>query len=466
MIRQAHHNFEQIMQHLNEAAAEDTTAYQVEHDLFRALLSLGATLLSLFFVLRAQAMRAQPPPAQTRRQGSKKRRYFSLFGPIEIQRPYCYRSGGGSLPLDEALSLPKTCYSDLLREMVERFCVHLAYDKAAQLIEAVLGFGLSTRAMQQMVVEDAADVEAYYDQQSAPDPGSEAEILVVQADGKGVPMRSVPVDGPVRLGKGQKRTRKKEAVVTSLYSVAARSRSADEVVASFLGASSGSPSVARPRHKKLWATLSGKAVALDRLQIQVHRRNGDHITHRVALSDGCEALQRQLHEHFPRFTLILDFVHVSEYLWKAANALFEEKDPVRLDWVKARTEELLHGQSGSVIKRLRRASGSPVLEQVANYFARNAASMRYDVYLRWGWPIASGVIEGACRHLVKDRCEGSGMRWTINGAEQMLMLRAVEVNGDWADYHCYRRRQRHQRLYGGVAPVVLTPEEQVMRLAA
>lgn len=466
MIRQAHNNFEQIMQHLNEAAQDDSTAYQVEHDLFRALLSLGATLLGLFFVLRAQAMRAQAPPAHARRQGSKKRRYFSLFGPIEIQRPYFYRSGGGYLPLDEALSLPSTCYSDLLRELVERFCVHLAYDKAAQLIEHLLSFRLSTRAMQQMVVEDATDVEAYYGQQSAPDPEGEDEILVVQADGKGVPIRSAPVDGPVRLGKGQKRTRKKEALVTSLYTVAARVRSADEVVASFLGGSSPGPSVARPKHKKLWATLSGKAVALDRLEIQVQRRDRSHIVHRVALSDGCEALQRQLREHFPHFTLVLDFVHVSEYLWKAANALFDEQDPARLDWVKARMEELLRGQCTAVIKRLRCATGSSVLEQVANYFARNAPYMHYEAYLRWGWPIASGVIEGACRHLVKDRCEGGGMRWTVSGAEQVLGLRAVEVNGDWAAYHRYRRRQRHQRLYGGVAPVIVTPEEQVMKLAA
>lgn len=466
MIRQAHHNFEQIMQHLNEAAEEGATAYQVEHDLLRALLSLGATLLSLFFVLRAQAMRAQPIPAQARRQGSKKRRYFSLFGPIEIRRPYFYQSGGGHLPLDEALSLPSSCYSDLLRELVERFCVHLAYDKAAQLIEAVLGFGLSTRAMQHMVLEDAAEVEAYYGQQNAPDPVGEADILVVQADGKGVPMRSAPVEGPVRLGKGQKRTRKKEALVTGLYTVAARVRCADEVVASFFGQSSVSPSVARPQHKKLWATLSGKAVALDRLQIQVQRRDGRHIRHRVALSDGCEALQRHLREHFPHFSLVLDFVHVSEYLWKAANVLFDEKDPARLDWVKARTEDLLRGQCEAVIKRLRQETGSSVLEQVANYFARNACSMRYDAYLRWGWPIASGVIEGACRHLVKDRCEGSGMRWTVSGAEQVLGLRAVEVNGDWQGYHRHRRKVRHERLYGGVAPMVLTPEEQVMRLAA
>ena len=337
MIRQAHHNFEQIMQHLNQAAEEGSTAYQVEHDLLRALLSLGATLLSLFFVLRVQAMHAPPIPEQARRQGSKKRRYFSLFGPIEIQRPYFYQRGGGHLPLDEALSLPSTSYSDLLRELVERFCVHLAYDKAARLIEAVLGFGLSTRAMQQMVLEDAAEVEAYYGHQNAPDPVGEAEILVVEADGKGVPMRSAPVEGPVRLGKGQKRTRKKEALVTGLYTVAARVRCADEVVASFFGHSSVSPSVspsvARPQHKKLWATLSGKAVALDRLQIQAERRDGGHIRHRVALSDGCEALQGQLREHFPQFTLVLDFVHGSEYLWKAANVLFDEKDPARLDWV-------------------------------------------------------------------------------------------------------------------------------------
>jgi hypothetical protein len=92
-----------------------------------------------------------------------------------------------------------------------------------------------------------------------------------------------------------------------------------------------------------------------------------------------------------------------------------------------------------------------LLEQLnitANYFERNLPYMDYPTYLTKGWPSASGVIEGACRHFVKDRCELSGMRWSQTGAEALLRMRAVAENDDWNDYHTYLRKQRHQRLYG------------------
>ena len=87
------------------------------------------------------------------------------------------------------------------------------------------------------------------------------------------------------------------------------------------------------------------------------------------------------------------------------------------------------------------------MEKTATYFQRNLPYMDYNTYLKRGWPIASGVIEGACRHFVKDRCELSGMRWTQSGVENLFRLRAVAENGDWDDYHQFRKRQRHSRLY-------------------
>jgi hypothetical protein len=133
--------------------------------------------------------------------------------------------------------------------------------------------------------------------------------------------------------------------------------------------------------------------------------------------------------------------------------------------VEAQTLHLLSGRTPQVISELQRLACAPetpatqqtVLTKVANYFERNAAYMHYDQYLAHGWPIASGVIEGACRHLVKDRCELSGMRWTKAGVENLLRLRAVAENDDWATYRHFFQQQRHQRLYGvaGTAPDTL-----------
>jgi hypothetical protein len=74
--------------------------------------------------------------------------------------------------------------------------------------------------------------------------------------------------------------------------------------------------------------------------------------------------------------------------------------------------------------------------------------MDYADYLQRGWPIGTGVIEGVCRHLVKDRMELSGMRWTISGAGALLALRSVNENGDWEAFHEFRRTQQHKQLYG------------------
>jgi hypothetical protein len=64
------------------------------------------------------------------------------------------------------------------------------------------------------------------------------------------------------------------------------------------------------------------------------------------------------------------------------------------------------------------------LAKICGYLENNAHRMHYDVYLAAGYPIASGVIEGACRHFIKDRMERSGMRWTIERAQAMLDVRS------------------------------------------
>jgi hypothetical protein len=154
--------------------------------------------------------------------------------------------------------------------------------------------------------------------------------------------------------------------------------------------------------------------------------------------------------------LVLDFIHADEKLWAVANSLFGETAPQRQPWVETQTLALLSGRSASVIAELRRLSSTAetaahqrtILTQVAHYLERNAPYMHYDQYLARGWPIASGVIEGACRHLVKDRCELSGMRWTKDGVENLLRLRAVAENDDWTAYQRFHQQQRQQRLYG------------------
>ena len=92
----------------------------------------------------------------------------------------------------------------------------------------------------------------------------------------------------------------------------------------------------------------------------------------------------------------------------------------------------------------------PALKDVTtacNDFEKNARRMRYDEYLRAGYPIASGVIEGACRHVIKDRMEQGGMRWTLAGAEAMLNVRSVSASREWDDFGTWRQAEEASRVH-------------------
>jgi len=210
----------------------------------------------------------------------------------------------------------------------------------------------------------------------------------------------------------------------------------------------------QPQHKHVWATLNGKDEALQRLERQLNRRDGSHIQQRVALCDGDEALQSRLQAMFPHFTLVLDFIHAYEYLCDAANTLFENDTPDFDQWIQTHTRQLLSSQTQRLVDALKqqaqqaaKSAQQVALNKAANYLNRNRSFIDYKMYLENGWPIASGVIEGACRHLVKDRMELSGMRWTQPHAEAMLQLRAVAENDDWDAYHHFRRQCQQRRLY-------------------
>src|SRR2546430_4136239 len=85
-------------------------------------------------------------------------------------------------------------------------------------------------------------------------------------------------------------------------------------------------------------------------------------------------------------------------------------------------------------KRKQKEKRRATVLAVAAYYYRNRARMRYDSYLREGYPIASGSVEGACKNLVKDRMERSGMRWTLPMAEAVLRLRAVYLSEHFEQY--------------------------------
>src|SRR5207247_1987278 len=136
--------------------------------------------------------------------------------------------------------------------------------------------------------------------------------------------------------------------------------------------------------------------------------------------------------------------------------------------------DVLAGQTATVISALETAAADPAcsttqrqaVRRTVGYYQRNLPYMRYDDYLARGWPIGTGVVEGACGHLVKDRMQQAGMRWTQPGAQAVLDLRAVRLNGDWDAYWQFHRQERHQRRYGAATPLPAPAEDQALAFAA
>jgi len=489
IVQQIHQDFKDLVEYVTGEASPARTAYEVELTLFRRLLALGAQLLRLFFVQRA-AVRPREPvyaPDGTRLtyQDQRPTTYFSIFGKVRFRRHYFHAPGHkGVCPLDAELSLPSRCYSDLLRDWAEYCTTDESYEESNRVLKRILGLSLSKQALETAVQEDACDVEAFYEQKAAPPQEAEGSILVIQADGKGVPMvRAESTDQPVRRGKGQKRTEKKESVVTAVYTSEPYPRTPQQMADALLHdleqnhereATSTQPQRPAPVGKEVRATMKGKDVALARLTRRVDQRQGEPIQHRVALTDGADALQNRVLSAFPDFELILDIIHASEYLWNAANALLGETHPDRTAWMREHLLHLLSGKTNVVIQTLEDLAQDPstsptqrqVLTTTIGYYQRNLPYMRYDHYLSQGWPISSGVVEGACGHLVKDRMEQSGMRWTPTGAQAILELRAVRANDDWDAYQHFRRQCQHQRLYGSTSSMPAATETIVLKQAA
>jgi hypothetical protein len=363
IIAQLRQEFEALVSYVTGPETATCTAYEAERTLFRRVLALGAALLRLFFLTRAAVRPAEPVlgPGGARLAYHDRRRatYYSVFGKLRFHR-HAFTAPGQPVvcPLDAALSLPGRCYSDLLREWMGYGAADESYRESRAVLARILGLPLSLQALEACVAEDAGDVAAFYARPVAPPrPTPLGTILVAQADGKGVPMVQPPGAARAgRPGKGQPPGTKREALVTSVYTIAPYRRAPADVLAALLHEAPDRPAPPRPAPiaKEARATLEGKGAALARLAARVAQHDGAHVRHRVALTDGADALQRAVAAHLPGHTLVLDVIHAAEHLWEAANALLGERHPERTAWVRARLEQLLTGQTAAVIAWSRR----------------------------------------------------------------------------------------------------------------
>jgi hypothetical protein len=456
--------------------AQELELHEIERTLFAQVLSLGRSLLEVSLATRGTGRVAggviEAPTGEELPYHSTRtlKKYEAIFGTIEIQRAYYWRAGAeaGYYPLDAELNLPEQCYSYLLQEWGELLGVDGSYEKVTARLEGILGVKFWTQGVQRVARAASADVQPFYEQKQAPASETEAEILVATIDGKGVPIRGAETRGKkLRLGTGEKNGKKKEAVVTAVYTVDPHWRSPEDVIREIDDDNCvvrPDPEPAprpRPQGKIVRATLNGKDEAFREVQRQLEQRDPDGKKQRIALTDGAEALQERVLRELGGqcgIVLILDIMHVLTYLWPVAFCYHKDGSPEASRWVMHKLRLLMEGKVGYVIGGLRQRvnqgdlsrRAQKTFESAIRYMDRNRDYMAYDVYLSHGFPIGSGVVEGACKHLVKDRMECTGMRWNVDGAQAILELRAVEINGDWQDFWRYHVAQQRLRLYGQI----------------
>jgi hypothetical protein len=394
----------------------------------------------------------------------------TIFGELDVERlAYRHRGHPNLYPADRELHLPQERHSHGLRRLAAIESARGSFEAAGEAIERATGRHIGKRQVEQLASRAAVDVDAFY-AASTPQPAG-SDVLVISADGKGIIMRPDDLRPATakaaaaatpkldkRRSKGERRYRKRLAEVGAVYDITPVPRSPADVLASHDGGTAPPAPTARTK----WITASvvdDAAVVVAHVFDEAERRDPGHERTWVALVDGnnhqIDRLEAEARQRGVDVTIVVDFIHVLEYLWAAAWCFFNEGNPEAETWVRQRALTVLEGRARQVAAGVRRratASNLPKSKRIkadacATYLTNKARYLDYPSALRTGWPIATGVIEGTCRYLVADRMDITGARWSVHGAEAILKLRATRANGDFDAYWPFHLNQERQRVH-------------------
>jgi hypothetical protein len=370
--------------------------------------------------------------------------------------------------LDATANFPERCYSYLLQEWMNLCSIRDSFDESHVTLSSLLYLDINSSRFEVVNREGADKYDKFYEDKELPSPDSEGELQVVQFDGKGVPViKREAAKIKARLGKGEKRQKTKEATVGVSYTVDRVIRTPEEVAENLIYPENrqnrkeekkDTPIRAQNIRREASLTRSREEVMTD-IVTDAQRRNGDNKRPWIVVMDGALGLWSAIALVLPgvNWIGILDIIHVVEYLWKAGNVLYGEGKPETKKWVYNHLLAILQGRVGRVIGGLKQVvtkrqsqlskNKKETLQSVIRYFENHKQWMAYDEYLRKGYPIGSGIVESTCGHTVKKRMEGAGRRWSLDGAESMLLLRSIYTSNDWAEYWHFKRQKEHERLY-------------------
>ena len=401
----------------------------------------------------------------------------TLSGTVQVTRCAWRKPGVPNwCPADAALSMPAGRHSHSLAMLAALEAARASFDAAHAAITRRCGPVMGKRQLEESVVNAAADIPAFYAAR-IPEPCTASALVVLSADCKGIVMRpgalrAATAKAAARLGKmrtrlsaGEKPYRKRMAALVTVYDAEPAKRRPHDVIAPPGGRSGTRP--LRPGPKALAKWLAG-SVRKDPAEViaaafsEAEARDPGHLRTWVVLVDGAEhqldLIRAEAARRAVTIHVIIDIIHVIEYIWGAAWRFHAAGDPAAEDWVAVKALAVLAGDSARAAAEITAEAGAAGLEgsrrtgadACVRYLGNKHDYLRYDQALAAGWPIATGVIEGACRHLIADRLDIGGARWGLDGAEAILTLRAVISNGDFQEYWHFHLEREHQRLYPGI----------------
>lgn len=496
----AEQEFEHLTAFLRSQQASSLTHSDLERTLEAKGRELMRKLLQAHMDLRSPGAAAGPvrnPAGQTQsRTQLQERQLETIFGSVTVTRTGYGAEGKSSLhPLDGALNLPVEKYSHEVRRRVAIEAAKNAFDEGVQTLESYTGAHVPKRQFEELVARAAQDFEHFYEarQASARAAPHSASILVLTVDGKGVVM--LPDDlreatrraaakreqtFTARLAQGRRLHAKRMASVAAVYTIEPFRRTPEDILAPAEKVAAEIPRP-RPEYKRVWASL-------ERTPEEVITAMFDEAEHRdpqrrktwVALVDGnltqLDILLQLAHQRKVDLRILVDFIHVAQYVWKAALAFYPADREKQDAWVLPRLLEILRGKAGYVAGGMRRsatlrslpASDREPVDECANYLLKYSPYLMYDQALAAGTPIATGVIEGACRHLVQDRMNVTGARWGLDGGEAVLRLRALRSSGDFKDYWALHEIREYERNHAAhyadqQVPAVRPPKQALPR---
>jgi hypothetical protein len=409
------------------------------------------------------------------------RRLETDFGRITVKR-HGYALAGepsAAFPMDGVLNLPEEIYALSLRRRVAEEAVGESFDAAVDSVDRTTSGHVPKRQSEELVVRAARDFDAFYETrpQAANDTLGPRALQVMSCDSKGVTMRpealrdatrkeaeaakTQAVRGDPMAARKLRRHDKRMAITTAVWEQERHPREASDIVASLRRAPHAAKpkkKAPRPQNKRVAASLEkSQAKGIAEMFDEAHRRNPGGARENVVLVDGevrqLEVIEAEAKSREMPVRIVLDVIHVIHYLWLIAMVLCRKDERE----AEARTTHLLVQMLSmhplDVIAAIRQVATHrdltkgerDTLENHLNYLAKNSIYVHYANFLRDGLPIATGVIEGACRHLIQDRLGITGARWGLSGAEAILKLRALRSSGDWDAYWRFHENRERER---------------------